>query len=48
MMVNLPGEWTPDGSLLVYDDGSRIVATDTKGYPKALSEGNNPKWQPGS
>jgi Tol biopolymer transport system component len=48
MMVNLPGEWTSDGNLLVYDDGSRIVATDTNGYPKALSEGNNPKWQPGS
>jgi Tol biopolymer transport system component len=47
MMVNVPGEWTADADLLVYDDGSRIVATDTNGYPKALSEGNHPKWQPG-
>jgi Tol biopolymer transport system component len=47
MMINVPGEWTSDGSLLVYDDKNRIVATDTNAYPKALSDGNRPKWQPG-
>ncbi len=47
MMINLPSEWTNDGSLLVYDDKNRIVATDTNAYPKAISEGNRPKWQPG-
>lgn len=46
MMVNLPSEWTSDGKLLVYDDGSRVVVADTQGYPKALAEGNHPKLQP--
>lgn len=46
MMVNLPSEWSGDGKLLVYDDSSRIVAADTQGVPKALSEGNHPKLQP--
>ena len=48
MMVNLPGEWTADGNLLVYDDGSRVVVADTQGFPKALAEGNHPKLQPTS
>ncbi len=46
MMVNLPTEWTTDGKLLVYDDGSRVVVADTQGFPKALAEGNHPKLQP--
>jgi Tol biopolymer transport system component len=46
MMVNLPTEWTKEGNLLVYDDGSRVIAADTQGFPKALSEGNHPKLQP--
>lgn len=46
MMVNVPNEWTSDGRMLVYDDGSKIVVTDTHGSPKALNEGNHPKWQP--
>lgn len=46
MMVNLPSEWTGDGKLLVYDDGSRVIAADTQGFPKALTEGNHPKLQP--
>lgn len=48
MMVNLPGEWTADGNLLVYDDGSQVVTADTQGFPKALAEGNHPKLQPTS
>jgi Tol biopolymer transport system component len=46
MMINAPLEWTKDGKLLVYDDGSKVVVTDTRGHPRALSEGNHPKWQP--
>jgi hypothetical protein len=45
-MVNVPGEWTSDGSLLVYDDGNRIVVANTMGMPKVLAEGNHPKCQP--
>lgn len=45
-MVNLPGEWTSEGNLLVYDDGNRIVVADMQGIPKALAEGNHPKCQP--
>jgi Tol biopolymer transport system component len=46
MMVNLPTEWTPDSRSLVYDDGSNVVLADSAGNPKALGEGNRPKWQP--
>jgi hypothetical protein len=46
MLVSLPGEWTRDGNLLVYDDSSRVVAADTQGLLKALAEGNHPKLQP--
>ncbi len=46
MMVSIPTDWTPDSKSLVYDDGSRIVVADTTGNPKALGEGNRPKWQP--
>src|SRR5262245_33523673 len=46
MMIDLPGEWSVDNKLLVYDDGSRIVIADTNGNPTALANGNHPKWQP--
>lgn len=46
MMVSVPNGWTSDGNLLVYDDGSRVVVADTQGFPKALTEGHHPKWQP--
>jgi Tol biopolymer transport system component len=46
MMINVPLEWTFDGKLLVYDDGSSVVVADTNGNPKALAEGHHPKWQP--
>ncbi len=46
MMINLPGEWTSDSKLLVYDDGSRIVVADTNGNSRALAGGHHPKWQP--
>lgn len=46
MMINLPLDWTPDSKKLAYDDGSRIVIADTTGNPKALAQGNHPKWQP--
>ncbi len=46
MMVNIPLEWTRDGKLLVYDDGSSVVVANTKGNPKALADGHHPKWQP--
>lgn len=45
-MINLPLEWTPDANSLAYDDGSRLVIASTAGNPKALGEGNRPKWQP--
>jgi len=45
-MASLPTEWTSDGGLLVYDDGSRVVVADTHGVPKALADGNHPKCQP--
>jgi len=48
MMVNVPNGWSKNGNLLVYDDGSRVVVADTQGYPKALTEGHHPKWQPSS
>jgi Tol biopolymer transport system component len=46
MMIDLPNEWSADNKLLVYDDGSRIVIADTNGNPRALANGNHPKWQP--
>ena len=49
MMVSIPNGpngWTSEGNLLVYDDGSRVVVADTQGFPKALTEGHHPKWQP--
>ena len=46
MMLNVPNGWNSEGNLLVYDDGSRVVAADTQGFPKALTEGHHPKWQP--
>jgi Tol biopolymer transport system component len=46
MMVSVPLEWTHDGRLLVYDDGSSVVVADTNGNPKALANGHHPKWQP--
>ncbi|MGH9768508.1 MAG: hypothetical protein ACREAB_13840 [Blastocatellia bacterium] len=46
MTINLPGEWSHDSKLLVYDDGSKIVVADTNGNPRALAEGHHPKWQP--
>lgn len=46
MMVSVPNGWTSEGNLLVYDDGSRVVVADTQGFPKALTEGHHPKWQP--
>lgn len=47
MMVNVPNEWSANGNLLVYDDGSNVVVADSQGFPKALTEGHHPKWQPG-
>lgn len=46
MMLSLPQEWNATGTLLTYDDGSNVVLTDTMGSPRALAEGNRPKWQP--
>lgn len=46
MMINVPSGWTADGNYLVYDDGNRVIVTNTQGYPRALAEGNHPKWQP--
>jgi Tol biopolymer transport system component len=46
MMVNVAQEWNNAGDLLVYDDGSQVVVTDTAGRSKGLGEGNRPKWQP--
>ncbi len=46
MMISIPLEWTQDGQLLVYDDGSRVVVADTNGQPRSLAEGHHPKCQP--
>ena len=46
MMIDLPGEWSNDNNLLVYDDGSRIVVADVNGNLRTLTEGHHPKWQP--
>jgi Tol biopolymer transport system component len=46
MMIDLPGEWSNDNDLLVYDDGSRIVVADVEGNLRTLAEGHHPKWQP--
>ncbi|MGH9755057.1 MAG: TolB family protein [Blastocatellia bacterium] len=46
MMVDLPGEWSNDNKLLVYDDGSKIVVAGPDGNPRTLAEGHHPKWQP--
>jgi Tol biopolymer transport system component len=47
MMVNVPLEWTTNSQALVYDDGSHVVLTEANGTaPRALAEGNHPKWQP--
>src|SRR5215468_2669697 len=46
MMVDLPGEWSKDNHLLVYDDGNRIVVADADGNLRTLAEGHHPRWQP--
>jgi Tol biopolymer transport system component len=46
MMINVPNDWSGDGKLLVYDDGSRVVVADTNGNPRALALGHHPRWQP--
>jgi len=46
MMIDLPGEWSNDNSLLVYDDGARIVVADAHGNLRTLAEGHHPKWRP--
>lgn len=46
MMVDLPGEWSNDNKLLVYDDGSKIMVAGADGNARTLAEGYHPKWQP--
>jgi Tol biopolymer transport system component len=46
MMIDLPGEWSNDNNLLVYDDGSRIVVAGADGNLRSLAEGHHPRWQP--
>src|SRR5262245_38544438 len=46
MMIDLPGEWSNDKNLLVYDDGSRIVVAGADGNLRTLAEGHHPRWQP--
>src|SRR5262245_38613998 len=46
MMIDLPSEWSNDNTLLVYDDGSRIVVAGADGNLRTLAEGNHPRWQP--
>ena len=46
MMIDLPGEWSKDNNLLVYDDGSRIVVAGADGNLRTLAEGHHPRWQP--
>lgn len=46
MMIDLPGEWSNDNNLLVYDDGSRIMVADAGGNLRTLAEGHHPRWQP--
>jgi Tol biopolymer transport system component len=46
MMIDLPGEWSNDSKLLVYDDGSRIVIAGADGDLRTLAEGHHPKWRP--
>jgi Tol biopolymer transport system component len=46
MMIDLPGEWSNDKNLLVYDDGNRIVVADAHGNLRTLAEGHHPRWQP--
>jgi Tol biopolymer transport system component len=46
MMIDLPGEWSNDNNLLVYDDGSKIVIADAHGNLRTLAEGHHPRWRP--
>jgi WD40-like Beta Propeller Repeat len=46
MMVDLPGEWSNDNNLLVYDDGSKIVVAGPDGNLRTLAEGHHPRWRP--
>jgi Tol biopolymer transport system component len=46
MMIDLPGEWSNDNNLLVYDDGARIVVADARGNLRTLAEGHHPRWRP--
>lgn len=46
MMIDLPDAWSNDNTLLVYDDGSRIVVAGADGNPRTLAEGHHPRWQP--
>jgi Tol biopolymer transport system component len=46
MMIDLPGEWSNDSKLLVYDDGSRIMIAGADGDLRTFAEGHHPKWRP--
>jgi Tol biopolymer transport system component len=46
MMIDLPGEWSNDNNLLVYDDGSKIVVAGHDGNLRTLAEGHHPRWRP--
>src|SRR5215813_357581 len=46
MMIDLPGEWSNDKNLLVYDDSARVVVADAHGNLRTLAEGHHPRWQP--
>jgi len=46
MMIDLPGEWSNDNNLLVYDDGAKIVVGDAHGNLRTLAEGHHPRWRP--
>jgi WD40-like Beta Propeller Repeat len=46
MMIDLPGEWSNDNNLLVYDDGARIVVADAHGNLRTIAEGHHPRWRP--
>jgi Tol biopolymer transport system component len=46
MMVGVAAAWDPKGEQVVFEDDGKIMIAGPSAEPKALADGNHPKWQP--
>jgi Tol biopolymer transport system component len=46
MMVGVAAAWDPKGEQVVFEDNGKVMIAGRSAEPKALADGNHPKWQP--